>query len=50
MEFKKLTCPICRKELIRLEPFENRLYRFWCDDCDLDIEITENNLEKEKKE
>lgn len=39
---KKCSCPTCGKELIRLEPFENGVYEFWCDTCDIDIEITQN--------
>ena len=39
---KKCNCPKCNKELIRLEPFENGVYEFWCDTCDIDIEITQN--------
>ena len=46
MEFKKLNCPVCGKELIRLEPNEDRLYEFWCDDCDIDISISECDLER----
>lgn len=40
---KKFNCPVCGKELIRLEPFEHGIYDFWCDDCDIDISITKNN-------
>lgn len=46
MSFKKLNCPVCGKELIRLEPFEDHTYEFWCDDCDIDICISENDLER----
>lgn len=46
MSFKKLNCPICGKELIRIEPFEDGLYEFWCDDCDIDIYISESDLER----
>lgn len=40
---KKFNCPVCNKELIRLEPFENGVYEFYCDDCNIDIEIIDNN-------
>ena len=39
---KKINCPVCNKELVRLEPFEENVYEFWCDDCDVDIVITRN--------
>lgn len=44
----KIDCPKCGKTLIRLAPFEEGLYEFWCDDCDIDIDITDNN-ETEKE-
>lgn len=44
---KKLDCPRCGKELIRLEPYEECEYDFWCDKCNLDITIIDNDLEKE---
>ena len=40
---KKFNCPVCNKELIRLEPFEKGIYNFWCDHCNIDIVITKNN-------
>jgi transposase-like protein len=40
---KKCNCPECGKELIRLEPFVNGVYEFWCDDCNIDIVIIKNN-------
>lgn len=43
---KKIKCPFCSKELIRLEPFEDNVYEFWCDDCDLEIVITNNDKEE----
>ncbi len=43
---KRINCPDCGKELIRLEPYEDGIFSYWCDDCDIDIEITKNN-EKE---
>lgn len=39
---KKIYCPKCGKELIRLEPYEEGVYEFWCDDCNIDITIEEN--------
>ena len=42
-QMKKIICPICHKELIRLEPFSNGVYTFWCDNCNMDIVITNNN-------
>ena len=42
---KKCNCPKCEKELIRLEPYENGIYRFWCDNCNLDIAVEENEDE-----
>ena len=42
---KKMNCPKCGKELIRLEPCEEGVYEFWCDDCGLDITIRENEEE-----
>lgn len=39
---KRYNCPVCNKELIRLEPLKNNVYEFWCDDCDIDIVITKN--------
>ena len=45
---KKFNCPVCNKELVRLEPFVNGVYEFWCDDCNIDIVITKNDeLEEE---
>ena len=39
---KKCNCPKCNKELIRLMPFVKGKYEFYCDDCDIDIAITNN--------
>ena len=43
---KKINCPKCGKELIRLEPYDGNVYEFWCDDCNIDI-IIEDNEEDE---
>lgn len=43
----KIYCPVCKKRLIRLEPFEGARYEFWCDTCDLDIDIHDNKEEDE---
>lgn len=42
---KNINCPKCGKELIRLEPYEEGVYEFWCDDCNIDITIEENEEE-----
>lgn len=44
---EKLNCPTCSKELIRLEPFEQEVYEFWCDHCNVDIVITKNDKTEE---
>lgn len=41
----KVNCPKCGKELIRLEPFEEGIYEFWCDEDNIDITIEENEEE-----
>lgn len=42
--FKRHNCPVCGKELIRLEPYEEPnngiQFNYWCDKCDIDIVIT----------
>lgn len=48
---KKYICPECGKELIRLEPYEDGFYDFWCDKCNIDIYIVKNNeVEEAEKE
>lgn len=41
--FKKHNCPVCEKELIRLEPYEDTScyvwFEYWCDNCNIDISI-----------
>lgn len=39
-----VNCPKCGKELIRLEPYETGIYEFWCDYCNLDIVVTDNDV------
>ena len=39
---KKINCLKCGKELIRLEPYDEGVYEFWCDDCNIDITIEDN--------
>lgn len=40
---KHVHCPKCGKQLIRLEPiYTDDICEYWCDDCDIDIEITFN--------
>ena len=53
--FKKHNCPVCGKELIRLEPYEETdegiEFDYWCDECDIDITITApKNIFDELKE
>ena len=38
----KVYCPKCNKELVDLTPHLTRNHSYWCDECDLDIEITED--------
>lgn len=47
---KKFNCPVCEKELIRLEPFKKGVYEFWCDHCNIDIVVTKNNEVEEADE
>lgn len=48
---KHCTCPECGKQLIRLEPFEEGKYNYWCDTCNIDIEISDNDIiEKRDKD
>ena len=47
---KNVYCPVCKKHLIRLEPTVNDVdYMYWCDDCNIDIQITDNKA-KENEE
>ena len=49
---KMLDCPKCGQGLIRLEPIlDEGIYEYWCDDCNIDISIVDNNeYEKSEKE
>lgn len=40
---KHCDCPVCGKTLVRLEPFEDGVYEFWCDHCNVDVVITKND-------
>lgn len=40
---KRLNCPVCEMELIRLEPFIKGKYEFWCSKCEIDFEIYDND-------
>lgn len=46
---KKINCPKCGKELINLAFDDDVESRFWCDDCLIDIIITEENEEEDEK-
>lgn len=39
----KVYCPKCNKELVDLTPNLGRNHSYWCDDCDIDITIIEEN-------
>ena len=41
---KKIKCPLCGKELIKLN-FEKKCHEFWCNHCNIDITIQENEKE-----
>ena len=36
---KKIYCPNCGKELIRLEPYIGETYEAWCDTCGINITL-----------
>ena len=43
--FKHLNCPACGKQLVNLMSKEAReagFHHFWCDVCDIDVNIDEN--------
>lgn len=39
---EKMNCPVCGKELVKLNTGEKKKHDFWCDDCNIDITIEEN--------
>lgn len=41
---EKIFCPICETELIKLN-FEEKCHEFWCNHCNIDITIQENEEE-----
>ena len=45
MEIKKVRCPYCGKELIKLEPYEDNKAEFWCDDCEIEVTIKKSSEE-----
>lgn len=47
---KHCTCPECGKQLIRLEPYEKGKYNYWCDACNIDIQITDNDTVEKDEE
>ena len=49
-ETKRVDCPKCRKELIRLEPYSTKgVSEFWCDDCNIKITIDDKNRDELKE-
>lgn len=47
---KYIYCPKCGMQLINLSEDDERkmgVHRFWCNICDLDITIEDNNAERE---
>lgn len=48
---KKMNCLKCGKELINLNELKGAnpaISEFWCDDCNIDFDVTENNLDTEE--
>lgn len=46
-----IRCPQCHKGLIRLEPYKVSEYDYWCDDCNILIQVTKaNEIEKENEQ
>ena len=39
MEIKKVRCPFCGMELIKLEPYEDNKAEFWCGYCEIEVTI-----------
>lgn len=46
---KKFNCPKCGKELVRLEPYEEGKFEYWCDKCNIDIAIENNDADTHRK-
>jgi transcription elongation factor Elf1 len=47
MKFKHLNCPVCGRQLVNLMSEEARkagFHHFWCDVCDIDVNIDENKI------
>lgn len=47
MKFKHLNCPVCGRQLVNLmgkEAREAGFHHFWCDVCDIDVNIDENKI------
>lgn len=42
------TCPKCWKSLIRLEPYVDGVYNYWCDECNIDISINKSEKGESK--
>ena len=42
MKINKIFCPCCNKELIALEPAKRNSVSFWCDNCNIDIDVKLN--------
>lgn len=49
---KYFYCLCCGKQLIRLEaidPYSENTYDYWCDDCNIDIIVEDNEGKLQKK-
>lgn len=45
-----LECPVCGKDLAPLEPYdEDGKYKYWCDTCNIDICIKDNEEKENEK-
>ena len=52
-DFSFFDCPICGQTLINLntpDTVKNGFHHFWCDVCNIDIEIDENIVSLEELE
>ena len=43
--FSFIDCPLCGKVLIDLDPLENGEHEYFCDDCLITIQITDEDEE-----